>query len=282
MTQQVTLEELLGQLKRIPAEWLDDDSRKVLESIQQVVDKIGDRTIDQSFIETILIENPYALDVFRLFLDLSQDVLANEMRVRGVKGDFTNVRRKCQNEAERITQVLVDLGLIDAIDAHRSHKWTLQDILWDRYGHMRGRAMTAQKRGAALEDAVESILKELEDEIGLTYYRGGNFISSSGEMAKADFTVPSRESPRIIIEAKGYEATGSKLTDVLGDILKVLRVKDKSTHYFFVTDGIGWHRRLSDLKKIVEHHRRGDIEMIYTMSTLPALKDAIRKILTSE
>lgn len=41
MTQQVTLEELLGQLKRIPAEWLDDDSRKVLESIQQVVDQMG-------------------------------------------------------------------------------------------------------------------------------------------------------------------------------------------------------------------------------------------------
>ncbi|MFB3764587.1 MAG: DpnII family type II restriction endonuclease [Methanotrichaceae archaeon] len=57
-----------------------------------------------------------------------------------------------------------------------------------------------------------------------------------------------RENPKIIIEAKGYEATGSKLTDVLGDILKVLEVKDESTHYFFVTDGIGWYRRISDLK----------------------------------
>ena len=96
-------------------------------------------------------------------------------------------------------------------------------------------------------------------------------ISSAdqGKEAKADFTVPCREVPNIIIEAKGYEATGSKLTDVLGDILKVLRVKDKDAHYFFVTDGIGWYRRLSDLKKIVENHQRGNIEMIYTMSKLP-------------
>jgi len=60
MTQQVTLEELLGQLKRIPAEWLDDDGRMVLESIPQVVDRIDNLTLDRDLIKTILIENPYA------------------------------------------------------------------------------------------------------------------------------------------------------------------------------------------------------------------------------
>lgn len=216
MTQQVTLEEILGQLKRIPAEWLDDDGRKVLESIPHVVDKINDLTLDRDLITTILNDDPYALDVFRLFLDLSQDILANEMRIRGVKGDFTSIRRRCKNDSEKITQVLIELGLGEAVDAHRSHKWTLKDVLWDRYGHMRGRAMTAQKRGATLEDAVESILIEL---------------------------------------------------------------KDENSHYFFVTDGIGWHRRLSDLKKIVEHHQHGNIEMIYTMCTLPDLKKAIQEII---
>lgn len=281
MTGQVTLEELLGQLKRIPAKWLDDDGRKVLESITHVVERIDDLALDQDLIKTILVEDPYALDVFRLFLDMSQDIFANEMGARNIKGDFTSIRSKCKNDPEKIAGALVELGLADIIDTHRSHKWTLQDVLWDRYGHMRGRAMTAQKRGATLEDAVESILNELKDEIGITFDRAGNFVSKSGEQAKADFSVPSREVPHIIIEAKGYEATGSKLTDVLGDILKVLRVKDNDAHYFFVTDGIGWYRRLSDLKKIVEHHQQGNIEMIYTMSTLPDLKEAIREIVTS-
>lgn len=281
MTGQVTIEELLGQLKRIPAKWLDDDGRKVLESITNVVDRIGDLTLDPDLIKTILVEDPYALDVFRLILDMSQDIFANEMSARGIKGDFTSIRIKCKKEPEKIAEALIGLGLADAIDTHRSHRWTLQDVLWDRYGHMRGRAMTAQKRGATLEDSVESILKELKDEIGISFDRGGNFVSKSGKQAKADFTVPSRNIPHIIIEAKGYEATGSKLTDVLGDILKVLNVKDKEAHYFFVTDGIGWYRRLSDLKKIVEHHQQGNIEMIYTMSTLPELKEAIRKIASS-
>jgi len=47
MNPQVTLEELLGQLKRIPAEWLDTDGHKVLESISIVVERINDLTIDQ-------------------------------------------------------------------------------------------------------------------------------------------------------------------------------------------------------------------------------------------
>lgn len=141
--------------------------------------------------------------------------------------------------------------------------------------------MAAQKRGSTLEDAVESILIELRNEIGITFNRGGNFVSRSGKQAKADFAIPSKEVPHIIIEVKGYEATGSKLTDILGDILKVMEAKDEDTHYFFVTDGIGWYRRLSDLKKIVEHHQRGDIEMIYTIGTLQDLKENIRYILAS-
>jgi len=51
------------------------------------------------------------------------------------------------------------------------------------------------------------------------------------------------------------------------------------THYFFVTDGIGWYRRQSDLLKIVESHKQGHIDMIYTMKTLTELKDAIRKLM---
>jgi len=46
MTGQVTLEELLGQLKRIPAKWLDDDGRKVLGSITLVVERIDDLALD--------------------------------------------------------------------------------------------------------------------------------------------------------------------------------------------------------------------------------------------
>jgi hypothetical protein len=278
-TQQITLEDLLGQLSRIQVEWLDEDGKEVLAAIPRVVGRIGTSTVDRPIIEDLLRGEPYSLDVFRLFLDVSQDILSNEMRVRGITGGFDSIRRKCRAHTSQIAAVLEELGIVEAIEAHRDHEWTLQDILWDRYGHMRGRAMTAQNRGASLEDAVEVILKELQNEgVIPAYIKGGNFINSMGREAKADFIIPSRIVPRIIIEAKGYEATGSKLTDVLGDILKV-GIKDAETHYFFVTDGIGWHRRQSDLQKIIESHRQGHIDMIYTMKTLPELKDAIRELI---
>jgi|GEM_PF-319262 hypothetical protein len=280
----LTLEEFLEQIERIPAEWLNAVGQRVVEAIPRVIERIGDRAVDRALVEELLREEPYALDVFRLFLDLSQDVLANEVNARGIRGDFGSIRRKCSQHphAAEIAEVLVDLGVLDTIEAHRAREWTLADVLIERYKQTRGRAVRAQRRGAALEEAVEELLQELQEEIGLTYDKGRNFVGRSGREAKADFMIPSYQEPQIIIEAKGYEATGSKLTDVLGDVLKILQAKDPQTRFFFVTDGIGWYRRLSDLKKLVEHHHRGEIEMIYTRRTLPQLKEEIRRFMAND
>lgn len=279
MPSQITLEELLEQIERIPSEWLDDVGRDVVKAIPQVIDRIDRSTVDQPLLSTLLKQEAYALDVFRLFLDLSQDVIANEINARGLGGDFSSLRTKCDEHSARIAEILVELGLIDAIKAHRSRDWKLEDILLERYKQTRGRAIRGQRRGAAVEDAVEEILRQLQQEIGLSYDARTNFINRSGEEAKTDFTIPSRNEPQIVIEAKGYEATGSKLTDVLGDILKILQVKDSGMRFFFVTDGIGWYRRLGDLRRIVEYQQRGEIEMIYTRKTLPQLKEHIKELM---
>ena len=56
---------------------------------------------------------------------------------------------------------------------------------------------------------------------------------------------------RILVEAKGYGATGSKMTDIIGDLDAVIRVKRHDTTFIFVTDGLTWNQRKSDLQKIV-------------------------------
>ena len=277
----ITLEELLAQIQPIPSEWLNAVGQQVVEAIPWVIAEIGDQSVNSTLVEDLLRRNPYSLDVFRLFLDLSQDRLANEANARGIKGDFSSIRAKCQRYATEIVELLIELGLLDAIEGHRARAWTLQDVLLERYKQMRGRAIRAQKRGAALEEAVEEILQSLRKEVGLVYETNRSFVNRAGQEAKADFVIPSHREPRIIIEVKGYEATGSKLTDVLGDVLKILQVKDQDTLFFFITDGVGWFRRLSDLKKVVEYHQRGEIEMIYTRKTLSQLKDEIRRIVIS-
>jgi len=275
----LTLEELLDQIERIPTAGIDDIGQKVIETIPRIIEQIGNRSLDRALVEELLQREPYALDVFRLFLDLSQDVLVNEFNAKGIEGNFGSLRKRCSRHAAEIAEVLVELGLLDAIEAHRARKWSLEDLLIERYKETRGRAIRAQKRGAALEEAVEEMLRELQKEIGFRYEKGRNFIGHSGKEAKADFIIPSHQRPQIIIEVKAYEATGSKLTDVLGDVMKILEAKDPSIHFFLVTDGIGWYRRISDLKKLVDYHQSGQIDMIYTRKTLPRMKEKICNLL---
>jgi hypothetical protein len=79
-----------------------------------------------------------------------------------------------------------------------------------------------------------------------------------------------------------YEATGSKLTDFLGDILKIKQAKGYHTHLFVVTDGRGWVNRQSDLKRLLDLHQEGIVEMIYTRARLGQLGEDVRQIWTAE
>jgi hypothetical protein len=170
MQRKVTFEELIEQLERIPAEWLDDVAQEVIETISLTVERIQqESTLTQLIVEDLLQHERYALDVFRLFLDLSQDRLANEINAYGIRGDFGSIRRKSSDQRQEIASVLVDLGILDTMDAYRIQMWTLEDILVERYRQMSGRAIRGQQRGAAMEEAIEDVLEQLHREYNLTY-----------------------------------------------------------------------------------------------------------------
>lgn len=173
---------------------------------------------------------------------------------------------------------LAALGLPEIIDQHLSRRWEVEDILIERYKMSRGRAIAGQKRGRGLEDEVATVLSMA----GLPFVRGVTFAGKKGETAKCDFAIPTKAKPNVVIEAKGFEATGSKLTDFLGDILKIAQAKDYHMYFFLVTDGRGWHNRASDLKKIVEYHQEGLIDMIYTRQRLDKLAEAVKHIYENE
>ena len=101
----------------------------------------------------------------------------------------------------------------------------------------RGSAIKGQSRGRALENTVESIV--------LSVFGGGcydvrcRFLGARGTSTeKADFAVPSKNDPRILIEAKAYGATGSKQTDILGDISRIIAQKRHDTNFLLVVDGV--------------------------------------------
>src|SRR5260370_26889005 len=89
------------------------------------------------------------------------------------------------------------------------------DTLIERLRSGRGSAISGQRRGRGVEDFAEQVVRGV---FGNSFDMRVTFAGRPGKTAKCDFAIPSKEVPRILIEAKGYAATGSKMTDVIGDI----------------------------------------------------------------
>ena len=157
---------------------------------------------------------------------------------------------------------------------------TIRDVLLERFRLGRGRAISGQTRGRALEQAIVVAIQQILPRI--PYETNCTYTGFRSLTAKCDIAIPTKNDPKIVIEAKGFEATGSKQTDVLGDIQKIIEAKKPHTYFFIVTDGRGWYRRKSDLKKIVEFHQDGEIDMIYTLRRLPELVADISRIYITE
>ena len=104
------------------------------------------------------------------------------------------------------------------------------------------------------------------------------FTGADGKTAKCDVAIPNRSRPSIVIEVKGYGATGSKMSDIIGDLDAIILAKRHGTKLFFVTDGTTWKQRLSDLKKIVKRQNEGKIDRIYTTLMREQLLEDLRSI----
>jgi hypothetical protein len=148
-------------------------------------------------------------------------------------------------------------------------------VIIERLKAGRGSAIKGQARGRYLEDFVEKIVKGTFTNYDLRCRFVGARKTST---EKADFAIPTKEEPRILIEAKAYGATGSKQTDILGDIGRIVEEKRHDTDLLLVTDGITWQERANDLRKLVELQNQGKITRIYTLNMAGNLKRDLRAL----
>ena len=125
-----------------------------------------------------------------------------------------------------------------ADDANRKPHWS--DVLVERLRSGRGSAISGQKRGRGVEDFAEAIVAKV---FGTDFQTRCTFTGPRGHKAKCDFAIPSKRAARILIESKGYGATGSKMTDILGDIRTIIAAKRPDTAFLFFTDGLTWKQR---------------------------------------
>lgn len=157
-------------------------------------------------------------------------------------------------------EALESLQLVEAMTTTINYQPVWSDILVERLRSGRGSAIQGQRRGRGLEDFAEAMVKEV---FGANYETRCTFTGADGKSAKCDVAVPDRHRPRIVIEVKGYGATGSKMTDIIGDLDAIIDAMRRDTYLLF-TDGMTWKNRLSDLKKIIDRQNQGKIARIYT------------------
>lgn len=260
------LQKLLAQLQEIETDWRDEHSERITDEINHLKRILQSRELTKEIIGDLLRRNFRAyFDVFRFFLEMSKDQFYSVL-----KKDIPQVSKTAfSKNPDLFLDCLVDkLKLNQAINHHIRKDWSWEDIILERLKQGRGSAIKGQKRGRYLEDKIEAIVKSIFPE----YDSKCNFLGRHGQFAKAEFAIPTKNDPKIIFEAKAYGATGSKQTDVIGDIQKIVKAKKPSTVFLFVTDGSTWRERVSDLRKIVEMQNDGDIKKIYTLSTLNELR----------
>lgn len=275
-----TIDEILTKLTVVEAAWRDEHA-------EEVIALLGNMPVKPTYTRDDLIrllqrdDGTYlrsrfdaGLTLIRLFLDLSKDELTAELRNR--LGQGLGVKRALA-EPDAFFGALEEMGILERMAEAVNRPVTWSDILVERLKGGRGSAIKGQRRGRGLEDFVEEMVISIFGEKSYhcrCKFRGAGGISEE----KADFAIPSKEDPMILIEVKAYGATGSKQTDVLGDISRIGNEKRHDTHFLLITDGITWRERTSDLKRLVALQNEGKISRIYTMMMKDQLEADLRQL----
>lgn len=253
-----TVDELLLNLSSLETEWRDETADAAIAKLAAMDKKAVYAISDVAD----LLEGSFEVGMLciRLFLAFSKDRMEQELRASLGAGGIG--LQRYQRDPAGYLSGLAALGLLEKMALAVNYEPTWSDILVERLRSGRGSAILGQKRGRDLEDFVEALVREV---FGAGAYGARcTFSGSKGRTAKCDFVIPGKDDAKIIIEAKGYGATGSKMSDIIGDLDAIIEAKRADSRFLFVTDGMPWLARQSDLRKIVQRQNEGDIMRIYT------------------
>jgi hypothetical protein len=266
-----TLEDIVSNLTRLSVEWKDETAERVCEKLKVFPQR---RAYSIQDVRALLEDHvDDGLLICRLFLGLSKDEFESVLR-DSLAGAGIGVK-SYRSSPDKFGEALIEMGLLEAMagEANRELHWA--DVLAERLRSGRGSAIAGQRRGRGMEDLAEGIVRRV---FGEQFDMRCSFAGPRGAAAKCDFAIPSKQSPRILIESKGYGATGSKMTDVIGDVEKIIAAKRPDTAFLLFTDGLTWKQRKSDLRKIVEYQNVGGITRIYTYAMVERLEADLRQL----
>jgi hypothetical protein len=211
-------------------------------------------------------DNPQAVPILGLTVGLSQEKLKNALKQHiGTTGWVMAARER---PAEIVAMLDTHFGLVESLKGQVGRAYTFGDVLIARAG-TRVTAMSASTSGRVLEDRIEAIAVEL----GLTYETRTRFEGRFGRTAPCDLAIPAGGAgAQIVVAAKAFDSTGSKLTDAVREVEEMAEVRKGNQAVMAVIDGVGWLSRANDLRKLHTLWTNGEIDGMYTVSTLDKFK----------
>jgi hypothetical protein len=206
-------------------------------------------------------DHPNWVPALGLTVGLSQEKLKNVLKHHfGTTGWVTLARTR---PAELITMLDDEFSLVQLVDSQRSKAYTFGDILIAR-GGTRGTAAQAGVSGRKVEDEIEAIAVAL----GLDYETRTRFTGRAGRSAPCDLVIPGADNASIVVAAKGFDSTGSKLSDAVREVMEMADVRTPRQYVLAVIDGIGWKSPGADLRRIYDLWASDQIDGMYTLADM--------------
>lgn len=233
-----------------------DEIRGVAQSIM---------ALDQVDIESLaglVSAAPNSVPVLGLAIGLTREKLKNVLRHHLGTAAWQQLART--SPSALIATLDQHYELVRLIQVQRNRSFDFGDLLVARAG-TRHTAAHAGVIGRRIEDEIETIASDL----GLSYVTRTRFEGRAGQTAPCDLAIPlGGAEARIVVAAKGFDSTGSKLTDAVREIEEMADKRMPVQFVMAVVDGIGWKGRLSDLRKIYGLRTANRIDGLYTLQTL--------------
>ncbi|MDY6808177.1 MAG: hypothetical protein SW127_04085 [Actinomycetota bacterium] len=218
-------------------------------------------------------DHPADVPVLGLAVGLSQEKLKNVLRDRFGTTGWHGVART--QPVDLVTWLDTEFDLVRTLRTQLERTYTFADILVARAGS-RVTATRAGASGRRIEDEIESIAQDL----GLDYTTRSRFTGRNGRTAPADLIIGDPDTADIVVAAKGFDSTGSKLTDAVREIEEMAEVRLPRQLVLAVIDGIGWKSRQADLRRIHQLWDDRQIDGMYTLVSLDRFRDDVREFAT--
>lgn len=218
--------------------------------------------VDQRSLTDWVVQHPRSVHALGLVVGISQEKLKNQLKHWFNTG--SPAKAAAEHGPDLIRRLDEEYDLVRLLTIQRCRPYRFADILIARAG-TRVTATSAGRAGRDVEDELERIARDLH----LPYQMRGRFEGRNGRTAPADLAIPTTGRDCVIaVAAKGFDSTGSKLTDAVREIEEMADARTGRQVVLAAIDGIGWKSRQADLHRIWSLWNTGEIDGLYTLASL--------------